>query len=101
LAEVDGRLVGALSADRPEANDWLTPFTDMHPIGYLRMAGRADDRGAGRRTDGRGAPRVRWGGHACTLHYALLNPRSGPFWHRMGYRPLWTGWKASPAAALR
>ena len=27
--------------------------------------------------------------------------RSGPFWHRMGYCPLWTGWKAAPAAALR
>ena len=40
-------------------------------------------------------------GIACTLlHYSLLNPRSGPFWHRMGYRPLWTGWKATPAAEL-
>jgi hypothetical protein len=33
LAEVDGRLVGALSAERPEANDWLTPFADLRPIG--------------------------------------------------------------------
>ena len=35
------------------------------------------------------------------LHYALANPRSGPFWARMGYRPLWTSWQARPAAALR
>lgn len=35
------------------------------------------------------------------LHYALVNPRSGPFWARMGYRPLWVNWQARPAAALR
>jgi len=35
------------------------------------------------------------------LHYAQVNPLSGPFWNRMGYRPLWTSWEARPAAALR
>lgn len=35
------------------------------------------------------------------LHYAQVNPLSAPFWHRMGYRPLWTIWEARPAAALR
>ncbi len=35
------------------------------------------------------------------LHYALMNPLSGPFWNRMGYRPLWTGWEVRPAASLR
>lgn len=35
------------------------------------------------------------------LIYAQLNPLSAPFWHRMGYRPLWTTWEARPAAALR
>jgi hypothetical protein len=34
------------------------------------------------------------------LHYAGLNPLSGPFWHRCGYRPLWTGWQARPASRL-
>ena len=105
VAELDGRLVGALSADRPEANDWLTPFTDLRPIGYLRMA-RVEPAGRGA---GIGAALTAAAhrafdeaGIACALlHYALLNPRSGPFWHRMGYRPLWTGWKASPAAALQ
>jgi hypothetical protein len=24
-----------------------------------------------------------------------------PFWHRMGYRPLWTTWETRPAATLR
>ncbi len=31
------------------------------------------------------------------LGYAALNPRSGPFWCRMGYRPLWTSWQRRPA----
>jgi hypothetical protein len=104
VADVGGRLAGALSADRPEATGWLTPFTDLRPIGYLRMArvepvvrgggvGAALTAAAHRAFDEAGV--------ACTLlHYSLLNPWSGPFWHRMGYRPLWTGWKASPAAAL-
>jgi hypothetical protein len=35
------------------------------------------------------------------LHYAQLNPLSAPFWNRMGYRPLWTGWEVRPAASLR
>ena len=35
------------------------------------------------------------------LHYALVNPRSGPFWARTRYRPLWVNWQARPAAALR
>ena len=35
------------------------------------------------------------------LRYAQLNPLSAPFWNRMGYRPLWTGWEVRPAASLR
>jgi GNAT superfamily N-acetyltransferase len=35
------------------------------------------------------------------LHYAQMNPLSAPFWHRMGYRPLWAGWEVRPAASLR
>lgn len=31
------------------------------------------------------------------LDYAALNPRSGPFWCRMGYRPLWNTWQRRPA----
>ena len=35
------------------------------------------------------------------LHYAQVNPLSAPFWHRMGYRPLWSTWETRPAFALR
>ena len=31
------------------------------------------------------------------LSYAVPNPRSGPFWARMGYRPLVTEWQRRPA----
>lgn len=34
------------------------------------------------------------------LGYAALNPRSGPFWSRMGYRPLWSSWQRRPARLL-
>jgi hypothetical protein len=30
-----------------------------------------------------------------------MNPLSVPFWNRMGYRPLWTGFQVRPAASLR
>jgi hypothetical protein len=36
-----------------------------------------------------------------TMHYAQVNPLSGPFWTRMGYQPLWRSWEARPALALR
>ena len=35
------------------------------------------------------------------LYYNPTNPLSSVFWHRQGYRPLWTMWEVRPAAALR
>ncbi len=32
-----------------------------------------------------------------SLSYAVANPRSGPFWSRMGYRPVVTEWQRRPA----
>lgn len=32
--------------------------------------------------------------------YAGANPLSAPFWHRCGYRPLWTSGPVRPAARL-
>lgn len=46
------------------------------------------------------APLDAAGAAVTLLHYAGLNPLSGPFWHRCGYRPLWTTWRVSPAARL-
>ena len=49
----------------------------------------------------RAVGRSRLGLDRLLLHYAQLNPLSAPFWNRMGYRPLWTGWEVRPAASLR
>jgi ribosomal protein S18 acetylase RimI-like enzyme len=35
------------------------------------------------------------------LYYNPPNPLSSVFWHRQGYRPLWTIWEVRPASALR
>ncbi|WP_181770807.1 GNAT family N-acetyltransferase [Amycolatopsis pittospori] len=35
------------------------------------------------------------------VSYNPANPLSPVFWHRQGYRPLWTTWAVSPATALR
>ncbi|WP_410619997.1 GNAT family N-acetyltransferase [Amycolatopsis sp. cmx-8-4] len=35
------------------------------------------------------------------LYYNPTNPLASVFWHRQGYRPLWTTWEVRPAAALR
>jgi GNAT superfamily N-acetyltransferase len=105
LAERDGAAVGVLTATPPPGSLWLAPFTDLRPVAYLSLAYVAPD------TRGRGVgAALAATAHAAfdaadvtatLLHYALANPWSGPFWHRQGYRPLWTGWQASPAATLR
>ncbi|OQO91951.1 hypothetical protein B1813_06615 [Saccharomonospora piscinae] len=41
-------------------------------------------------------------GHTRTaVWYGSLNPVASVFWHRQGYRPLWTVWQCRPASALR
>jgi GNAT superfamily N-acetyltransferase len=35
------------------------------------------------------------------LYYNPTNPLASVFWHRQGYRPLWTTWEVRPASALR
>ncbi|GHG21264.1 MULTISPECIES: GNAT family N-acetyltransferase [Amycolatopsis] len=45
---------------------------------------------------------LRRGGATRTyLYYNPTNPLSSVFWHRQGYRPLWTTWEVRPATALR
>jgi len=105
LAERDRRPSGLVSVQPPREAAWIAGTTGAAPVAYL-SAGYVvpAERGAGvaaalvrRAHDFLDAQ-----GIAVTLlHYALVNPRSGPFWARMGYRPLWVNWQARPAAALR
>jgi GNAT superfamily N-acetyltransferase len=105
LAERDGRPVGLVHVQPPERSGWIAGMTRPGVTVYLQtMFVRPGERGGGV-----GAALVRHAhdvldarGIAITLlHYSQLNPLSVPFWNRMGYRPLWTGWEVRPAASLR
>jgi GNAT superfamily N-acetyltransferase len=104
VAELAGRVVGVLRLSPPERAGWIAPLARPAPLAYLNcLSVTATHRGAGV-----GAALVATAhtaldaaGVAVTLlHYTGLNPLSGPFWHRCGYRPLWTMWQATPATRL-
>ena len=105
LAERDGRPVGLVHVQPPEHSGWIAGMTRAGTNAYLpTLFVRPGERGGGV-----GAALVRHahavldarGVQTTLLHYAQVNPLSAPFWNRMGYRPLWTGWEVRPAAMLR
>jgi GNAT superfamily N-acetyltransferase len=105
LAEQDGRPAGLVHVQPPGQSGWIAGMARGGVTAYLQtMFVQPGERGTGI-----GAALVR---HAHTvlgargvqttlLHYAQVNPLSAPFWSRMGYRPLWTGWEVRPATSLR
>src|SRR5208283_15443 len=105
LAEYEGRPVAMLYAEPPAAASWIAPMTGVSPVAYLElMYVQPDDRGqgAGPALVGQLHQEADAAGVAVTLlHYEQVNPLSGPFWSRRGYRPLWTSWEARPARTLR
>ena len=105
LAERDGQPVGLVHVQPPERSGWIAGMARGGVTAYLQtLFVRPGERGTGVGAalvghvhgilDGRGV-------QTTLLHYAQVNPLSAPFWGRMGYRPLWTGWEVRPAAALR
>jgi GNAT superfamily N-acetyltransferase len=105
LAEHDGEPAGLLYAEPPEAASWIAPMAGPAPVAYLElMYVPPAERGRGtapalaghlhREADAAGVA-------VTLLHYEQVNPLSGPFWSRQGYRPLWTSWEARPARTLR
>jgi GNAT superfamily N-acetyltransferase len=105
LAERRGRPVGLAVVEPPEEATWIAGLTHPSNTAYLpSMFLSPEERGSGT-----GARLITNVHHALDergidltlLHYAQLNPLSGPFWHRMGYRPLWSTWAALPASTLR
>jgi len=105
LAERDGEPVGMLAAQRPDASGWVAPLVRRAPAAYLMLAfvgPGTRGAGVGGALTGEFHRAVAAAGVGVTLlHYAQLNPLSAPFWNRQGYRPLWTGWQAYPASAVR
>jgi GNAT superfamily N-acetyltransferase len=105
LAEQDGQPVALTVVEPPDAATWIAGMTRPGATAYLQtMFVHPAQRSAGTGTalvrhvheelDARGIGLT-------LLHYAQLNPLSAPFWHRMGYRPLWSTWEARPASTLR
>lgn len=105
LAERDGRPVGLVHVQPPGEAGWIAGMARGGVTAYLQtMFVRPGQRGTGVGAalvrhahavlDGRGV-------QTTLLHYAQVNPLSAPFWNRMGYRPLWTGWEVRPAVSLR
>jgi GNAT superfamily N-acetyltransferase len=105
VAEEGGSVLGLVAVAPPQASGWMEPFTRTRPVAYLSTLfvdpaargaglGGALVEAAHRDLDAAGVA-------VTLLHYAQASPVSGPFWHRQGYRPLWTTWQARPAAALR
>ena len=105
VAERSGRPVGLVHVLPPDESAWIAGMTGPGSTAYLQsMFVGPDERGGGL-----GAALVKRahdeldarGISITLLHYAQMNPLSGPFWSRMGYRPLWTGWESRPAVAVR
>lgn len=96
VAETDGDVVGLLVLSAPRSAGWIRPTGAVGSAAYLGCLVTT----AGRRGDGIGGALVdqahravsEWNAEVTLLHYNMLNPLSGPFWHRAGYRPLWTTW---------
>ncbi|MFK0246210.1 GNAT family N-acetyltransferase [Amycolatopsis azurea] len=107
LAEEEGVTVGMVTSGKrsPIPGDALAgrlPPGEWGYLGTLAVTAAARGRGIGRALtaaahDELFSPSLR----GTFVSYNPANPLSPVFWHRQGYRPLWTTWAASPAAALR
>jgi GNAT superfamily N-acetyltransferase len=104
LAERDGRAIGLVAVEKPEAAAWVAPYTRLTPAAYLQQGfvlatARAGGIGA-RLTERYHAEADAADIAVSLLHYSQSNPLSVPFWSQLGYRPLWTAWAARPARTL-
>ncbi|MBN6038557.1 GNAT family N-acetyltransferase [Amycolatopsis sp. 195334CR] len=107
VAEVDGLVAGLADcswvdvAGEAGAGELLPPGS----WGYLNNVGTAREvrgHGIGRTLAAAAHAYFHERGAAGTyLYYNPPNPLSSVFWHRRGYRPLWTIWEVRPASLLR
>ena len=74
------------------------PAGDWGYVGTLSVSPAARDGGVGRALMAVAHDElVSAGVRGTFLYYHLANPLSPVFWHRQGYRPLWTTWAHRPA----
>ncbi|MFC4019170.1 GNAT family N-acetyltransferase [Micromonospora sp. GCM10011542] len=104
LAERGGEAVGFVKASSRHASGWVESYVDAHRPVYLGSMGVVSkERGGGIGTTLARAAHAHLDREdigATLLHYAVANPLAAPFWSRMGYRPLWTTWRAQPISNL-
>jgi GNAT superfamily N-acetyltransferase len=100
LAVARDEPVGLIVVSPPDAARWVAPLASVSPAAYITCLGvDRRHRGAGIGTalvEAAHSALDHSGVELTLLHYAALNPLSGPFWHRCGYRPLWTTWVQLP-----
>jgi GNAT superfamily N-acetyltransferase len=101
LAELDGRAAGMCSVDPPGHADEARALCSAEAVGYLgsmyvdpRVRGTGIGSALHAVAD---AALAAAGAEVTLLHHTVPNPRSTPFWYRLGYRPLWTHWQRRPA----
>lgn len=96
LALSDDRPVGLLTLNPPQDSEWAAPLVSIRPVAYLGFAAvTAATRGSGvgRALVAHAMSRAAGAGCAAVvLDHASLSPLSSPFWHRQGFRPLWSRW---------
>ncbi|MTD15441.1 GNAT family N-acetyltransferase [Nakamurella sp. YIM 132087] len=103
LVAGEPRAVGFVQVNRPEQAAWIVPMSSAGAeaayLSGMYVEPKERGSGVGAALVGKAHARIDAAGVPLTLlHYAVPNPRSGPFWSRMGYRPLWTTWQRRPAA---
>ncbi|WP_188191194.1 GNAT family N-acetyltransferase [Nonomuraea sp. SYSU D8015] len=96
LAERDGEAAGCVIVQPPGHSGWIARSVNAAPVAYLSVLyvePSVRGRGVGAvLTEVAHGHAAAQGVTAMTLHHALPNPLSAPFWARRGYRPLFTQW---------
>ncbi|PRX46710.1 acetyltransferase (GNAT) family protein [Prauserella shujinwangii] len=102
LAESAGMPVGLAVCGRPAPDPARLPPGSWGRVGTVSVAPGVRGTGIGRALMAVAhrdllAP----GARGTYLFYSPHNALASVFWHRQGYRPLWTTWEVRPATALR
>jgi hypothetical protein len=105
LAERGGQAAGVAECERIDAFP-DSPASELLPPGRWGYLNTVVTRPRGAGTGRALMSAVHTGFHAegmrgTYLYYNPPSPLASVFWHRQGYRPLWTMWEVRPAAALR
>lgn len=96
VAEQDEQVVAAMLVHPAPDAAWAQDMTSATPAAYLAVGlttSAARGQGVGAALAHAAAERADHDHGATLLNYNMINPLSGAFWHRMGYRPLWYGWR--------